>query len=539
MELSEEPRTKDARYREIAAILARHGFGIVEEQFLKSEPDLDQARAQHLREACEELGTVFIKLGQMLSTRGDLLPDAYRMELAKLEDSVPPLPASVIADVIREDLGASPQELFTFFDPAPIGSASIGQVHWARLQDGRDVVLKVRKPGVEKLVEIDLQILSDLVNSWSPRFPALEQLDARGIVREFSDMLRAELDYRREASNENLFREAFDGEPGFHIPEVIASFSTERVLTHERIDGVKASDAVAIPPERRVAVSRLIARFLLEPAFERGVFYADPHAGNLLIRQDGSLGVIDFGMVGRLTPESRRRVADLFIAIRRCNPERLTDRLIELTAPTHPMDRALVVNDVNRLLERYVDVAFESVRLGDALGELLQLLRRYRIRLPANVAQLFKALAMCEGILQAIDPHSSISDYLQPMASKMLYGAVAGDGLAERLRDSAMDAAELSIELPRRIDRVLGEIERGNLRVWARVEGVDPLLKRVEHIAERANVTMLASAFVIALSIIMQFYHPQGWRQWIGAVFWVAVAGVAINCVRTLIGLRK
>lgn len=184
--------TKSEREREILVVLARNGIGVVDDEFIKHEGG-DRARAEHLRRACEELGTMFIKLGQVLSTRADLLPDAYRAELAKLQDEVTPLPATAITDVIREDLGAPPDQLFASFDPTPLGSASIGQVHAARLADGRAVVLKVRKPGVDEVVRIDLQVLASLVDAWSPRFPALAQYDPRGLVRDFSDALLAEV----------------------------------------------------------------------------------------------------------------------------------------------------------------------------------------------------------------------------------------------------------------------------------------------------------------------------------------------------------
>jgi ubiquinone biosynthesis protein len=287
-------------------------------------------------------------------------------------------------------------------------------------------------------------------------------------------------------------------------------------------------------------VSQRIARFVLEPAFEHGVFYADPHAGNLFVQADGALGVVDFGTVGRLTPEARRRVAGVFLAISRRDAERLTDRLVEITAPRRPVDRPQLMSDVERLLERYVDVSFDDVPLGNALGELLHVLREHRLRLPSNLAAFIKALIMCEGILQALDPQASLSDYLQPMAGKLLYHGIAGgDHAVDRLRDSALDAAQLSIELPRRIDRVLGEIERGNLRVWARVEDVDALVNRLEHMVERANVTMLAAACIVGLAIVLQIYHPQEWRQWIGVAVWIALLAAVAAVVRTLLGLRR
>ncbi len=524
--------SKSERYREILSVLVRHGIGVVDDEFIKHEAG-DRARAEHLRRACEELGTMFIKLGQMLSTRSDLLPEAYRTELAKLQDEVAPLPADAIAEVIREDLGGLPDKLFAFFDVKPLGSASIGQVHAARLSDGREVVLKVRKPGVDELVRIDLEILENLVNEWTPRFRVLQQYDAHGLARDFSDALLAELDYTREAANVKYFRDVFAKEHGFTIPAVIAEYSKNRVLVEERVEGKKPAEVDGLPKRSRALVSRRIARFVLEPAFDRGVFYADPHPGNLLIKEDGSLSVIDFGKIGHLTPDTRRRLAEIFIALARSDGQRLADRLVEITAPTHPIDLDLITREINRMLELYVDVSLERIRFGEAMNELLQLIHRHGLRVSGTLVQFFKALAMCEGMLEAIDPDSNFSDYLQPMIGKLLYQAFAGPQLLGRLRDSAADAAELSIELPRRIDRVLGEIERGNLRVWTRLEDIEPLTKRLERMVERSNASILAAACIIGLAIVMLFYRPHGWEAWIGLVFWVAIGTVVIRAVRT------
>ncbi len=534
------PRSKEQRSLEIVGTLARHGIGVVGDHFGQDGEERDRSRAEHVRKACEELGPVFIKLGQMLSARGDLLPDAYQKELAKLQDDVPPLPFDAIAEVVRDCLGAPPEKIFASFDREPLASASIGQVHAARLRDGRNVVVKVRKPAVEEIANVDLEILSDLVKTWSPRFPVLQEYDAQGVLREFSDSLRAEMDYRREAANARFFRSFFAEERGFSIPAVIDEHSGSCVLTQERVVGRKVTELDGLTKRRRTTLSQRIARFVLEPAFEQGLFYADPHPGNLLIQDRGSLGVVDFGMVGRLTPEARRRVAGIFLAISRRDAERLTDRLIEVTAPTHPIDRPHIIAEVERLLERYVDVSFDDVPLANALGELLDLLRRERLRLPANLAQLFKALVMCEAILQTVDPEASLADYLEPMAGKLIYeGVGGGDTMAERLRDSALDAAELTIELPRRIDRVLNEIERGNLRVWTRIEDVEPLVRRFERTAERVNLTLLAAACIVGLAIVLNFYRPQGWGQWIAVPFWIAIAAVVVVVVRTLFALRR
>lgn len=278
---------------------------------------------------------------------------------------------------------------------------------------------------------------------------------------------------------------------------------------------------------------------MLEPALIEGVFYADPHGGNVLIGEDGTIAAVDFGMVGRLTPEARRRIADVFVAIDRRDADRLTDRIVEIASPAHPIDRAAVVTEIDRMLERYVGESLENVRFGEAIGELLDLVRRHRMRLPGNYALLFKALIMTEGMLQTLDPDTNLGNLLEPLTDKIVYGQMSGDQWLDRARDAAMDAAQLGVELPRRVDRVLGQIERGNLRVWTRVEDMDATITRFERVVERANATMLAAACIVALAIVMLFYQPQGWKQWIGVVFWVAVAAAVVHVVRTVLALRK
>jgi ubiquinone biosynthesis protein len=244
-------------------------------------------------------------------------------------------------------------------------------------------------------------------------------------------------------------------------------------------------------------------------------------------------------MIGRLTPDARRRVADVFIAIDRRDADRLTDRIVEIAAPSHPVDRAAIVTEIDRMLERYVGESLENVRFGEAIGELLDLIRRQRMRLPGNYALFFKTLVMTEGLLQTLDPNTNMGNLLEPLTDKLVYGQMSGDQWFDRARDAALDAAHLSVELPRRVDRVLGQLERGNVRVWTRVEDLEATITRFERIVERANATMLAAACIVALAIVMLFYHPQGWQNWMPVIFWVAVAAAIIHVVRTLFALRR
>ena len=526
------------RYRVIVTTLARHGFGVLDDEIIK-HGDKDHVRAVHLRLACEELGTMFIKLGQLLSTRGDLLSDPYLHELAKLQSDVLPVSLATIRDTIKRELKSSPEELFSSFEDKPLGSASIGQVHAATLKDGREVVVKVRKPGVDRLVSMDLEIVAGLIDTWSTRFPILVQYNAKNLLRDFGDTLREELQYSHEAANITFFKEYFEGQPGFFIPEAIKEYSIGSVITEPRVGGRKASAVTDLPEARRKVIAARIARFVLEPAFELGVFHADPHAGNLLIQDDDTLAVIDFGKVGRLTSEERRQVSAVFVAISRSDAQRLTDSLLEITSPRHPVDRVAIAAEIDRMLALYVNVSLGNIHFGNAISELLVLVRKHCLYLPGHVVLFFKALAMCEGLLETIDPTASFEDYLKPLIGKILVQGVAGKEEAERLGDSALDALELTVELPRRIGRVLAEAERGNLRVWTRIEDIEPLMKRFEHLVSRTNATILAAASIIGLSVIMQFYHPHRWESWIGIVFWIVVGSVIIDYARTLWNLKK
>jgi ubiquinone biosynthesis protein len=314
---------------------------------------------------------------------------------------------------------------------------------------------------------------------------------------------------------------------------VLARYTRNRVLVEERVQGRKVSEVTDLAAPRRAAISRRIVRFVVAPALVHGVFYGDPHPGNLLVQDDGTLSVIDFGKVGRLTPDQRRHVIDIFLAIARSDGRHLTDSLLQVTTQAHPVDRAMIQSEVEHMLERYADLSLGKLQIGDALGELLELVRRNRLRLPGNVVLFFKALAMCEGLVQGIDPQTSFSDYLRPMIEKMILQEAKQE--LSRIRDSALDA----IELPERLDRVLEQLERGNLQVWTRTQDADALMQRLEHLFARINATILAAACVVGLAIVMLVYRPHGWDAWIGVVFWIIVAAATAGAARALWRLRK
>src|SRR5579862_495099 len=294
MQTMEEAPTRAQRSRQILAVLAKHGFAAAGTGLtLPAGFEREHSHAQHARQICEELGTTFIKLGQILSTRADLLPADFRGELAKLQDDVPATETGPIEDLIEDELGGRPGALFAAFDLVPIASASIGQVYSAQLGDGTPIVVKVRKPHIAELVERDLEIVGRLVASSTRYFPQLEPYDLQGMLDDFADTLRAELDYLREGRNIAAFREIFDGEIGFALPEVLWEYTTSRVLTMTSVEGAKISESPKLGPKRRAAAAQRLARFVLEPALIHGIFHADPHPGNVLVQSSGAIGAID------------------------------------------------------------------------------------------------------------------------------------------------------------------------------------------------------------------------------------------------------
>jgi ubiquinone biosynthesis protein len=523
--------TRSERYRQIIGTLAKHGLVAAGAFRLESGPRA-RSQAEQARLVFEELGPTFIKLGQILSTRGELPPE-YREELAKLQDATPPVEVGLIEAEIEAELGSSPQELFAYFDTVPLASASIGQVHRAKLRDGRDVVIKVRKPGVGAIIERDLEILAQLAASPASRIGDLDNYDMAGVVEEFSDTLRAEIDYTREARNIRLFRSFFDDDRGFELPEVIDEYSTARVLTLTEIDGVKPSEITRLTKKRRESAAQRVARFVLEPALLHGVFHADPHPGNILILANGAVGVIDFGMIGRLTDEHRIRIADILMAMERHDVERVSDRLMQIAPPAEPIDRAEFTSQLSRLLDRYMNSSLAKVEFGRALSEMLDLIRQHNLRPSSSLTMFFKTIAMCEALVEMIAPDRSLGDFVKALSQKIAVARLGTDHWLQRAELAALDTAELSLDLPRRADRVLADIERGNLRVWARIEDLQPALHTMERMVERANATMIAAACIVAVSVLFMLYRPSGSHEAIPWIFWAAIVIAGLVVFRT------
>ncbi|HEU5315473.1 MAG TPA: AarF/ABC1/UbiB kinase family protein [Chloroflexota bacterium] len=520
------------RLRQIAGVLARHGFGsLLDALGLHRLVPVRHARRlvpgdlhppdhhttpERLRLALAELGITFIKLGQILSARPDVLGPQYAAELAKLQDHAPAVPVDAIREVIAAELGRPPEEVFASFDPVPLAAASIGQAHAATLPDGSRVVVKVRRPGAVEQVEQDLGILQALAATAARRWEPARDFDLVGLAQQFADTLRAELDYAREAHNVERFAADFRDDPTVHIPRVHWHATTNRVLTLERIEGIKISDRVAIDAAGidRPTLARRAVRVQLRMLFENGFFHADPHAGNVFVEPAGRLALVDFGMVGTVDERTRQQLTDVLLAVSAEDPDDLADALLSVGITRGHVDRAALARDLQAVQAHYYRRPLHEIRIGPLVGEALGVAHRHRLVLPPHLALLLKTMVMSEGLGALLDPEFRLATAVAPYARRLLARRYQPRFVAREAQRFGLDAARLGAGLPRRVHRLLADVERGAIEVGVQLRGLDPVLRRLERLVNRLVLGILAAAFVNGLAVLLASTRAAGWELW-------------------------
>lgn len=532
------------RSREISRVLARHGLGYLAslarwdtvvpfQRGLLGHPRraLPYTRPEHVRMALEELGTVAIKLGQMLSTRPDIMPPAYQHELASLQDAVPPAPVTVIREVVAAELGRPVESVYATFAETPLATASIGQVHAATLLDGTEVVVKVRRPGVVTQVNADLTLLTHLAQQVSKHLEIAERYDIEGLVAEFARTLRRELDYRREGRNVERFAHNFADDSQVIIPQVYWEASAAGVLTLSRLHGLKISDvpALAAAGYDCSEIAERAAGIVLRMVFEHGFFHADPHPGNFLIMEEGVIGLMDFGMVGTVSSRLQRQLAAVVIAVAMRDTERLVDSLLDLGFTAGPIDRAQFAADLERLLEDTYDIPLGEIALAPLLHEFLSLLRHYQLRLPAGLSLLVKTMIMDESLGTLLDPSFQAMTVLVPYAQQLIWQQFGPFRLARQVAAAGDDLLWFGTDFPRHARRLVGDLERGTLRIGPTPDTFQPLVRHVERIANRLVLGMLAAAFVNGIAVLMAVYHLGPGTTWLTVFFVLGLMAVILS----------
>jgi len=516
------------RYREIVGVFVHHGFGELVD-LLELQPYLALPRRllsrwrrgasplgapQRVRLALEELGPTFVKLGQVLSTRPDLVPPAYIAELTKLQDTVPPAAWEPVRAQIETELGAPLKELFATFDPAPIAAASLAQVHAATLPDGSEVVVKAQRPDIETTIETDLEILFDLARLLQTRTPLGELHDLPEIAGEFAATLRAELDFYREGRNADRFRANFADEPYLYIPRVYWEYTTRRVLVLERISGIKIDDIEALDgvgyDRHRIALHA--TRMIVKEVLEDGFFHADPHPGNFVVMPNEAIGAMDFGMVGHLGRRERDELIRLYIAAVQLDDEGIVDQLIRMGAATGRVDRAELRRDVTRMLRKYQGLSLEAINTSEVIEECMSLAFRHHLRMPPEYWLLGKTLGMMEGVGLKLDPGFDVFAVAQPYVRRFIWQQFSPRTLGEKALRGGQEWGDLVLTLPRRLSRLLSDLEAGNLSLSLRLPEVPNWMFRLDRIANRLSMSILLAALIMGLAILISAFDLV--KQW-------------------------
>lgn len=503
------------RAREIANVFIKHGFGFLIDHIglfeylpLKKRGTVTDSSkipaAVRIRQVLEELGPTFIKLGQMLSTRKDIIPGDILRELEKLQDEVKPFNTEEARNIISEELASPPEEVFGDFSEEPIASASIGQVYKARLLTGEDVIVKVKRPNIEKVVSEDLEILFDLAEFLEHRFEWAKMYGLTELVEEFSDSLKKEMDFAREGRNAERFKKYFEESKEVYIPEVFWKFTTPRMLTQEYLEGIKVSEIEALRQAHinTEKVAGNLARCYIEQIVKFGFFHADPHPGNIIILNGGRIGLLDFGMVGTLREEMKQIGTRLIVAVAGKDADKISDVLLDMGIAQKKINREELRNDIEHLMSKYYDLPFDEISVGTVMTEMLEMARKYQIKVPSELALLAKTLITLEGILAALAPDLSIIEMAEPYVKEVVRQSYSIKGITVGFYNSLNKIKDYGWGLPRHSLKILEMIERGEIQLTLKHEKLDRLIRRLDIISNRLAFSIIVASLIMGSSLM-------------------------------------
>jgi len=566
------------RLHDIASILIHYGFGDMVRRMGLANALERAGRALHwheaqelahlepparVRRALEELGPTFVKLGQVLATRIDLFEPEWITEFGKLQDSTPAAPWADIRQQLCEDLGAPPEEVFAAFDPEPLAAASVAQVHRARLEDGSEVVVKVRRPGIRPIIEADLRWLARLAKLAEGESPELRAFRPQEVVRQFTQSLRRELDFAGECRNaehiaENFADYADPDSPGLPpsgevvqteapeerpalivIPRVYWQWTGERVCVQEFINGISGRKLAAIDQaglDRKV-LARRGARAVLKMIVADGFFHADPHPGNVFYLPGNRIAFIDFGMVGRLTEERRDQLMRLLLGLVKQEPRRVADVMLDWTGDS-TMDEDSLLLEIQTFVQQYHGVALKQLRLGDMLSDLVAILRQHELALPPDLSLLIKAFISLEGMGRELDPDFDMAGEAMPLLEQALRARYAPTALLQRGWRGVSEALSMVAVLPQDISRLLRAARRGRLEIHIDITHLKRVGNQLDSAANRLTVGIVVAALIIGSSIVMTV---PGGPTWLGLPFFglLGFVGAVIGSIWLLLSIWR
>jgi ubiquinone biosynthesis protein len=477
--------------------------------------------AREFRVALEELGTTYIKLGQLLSSRPDLLPDIYIDELGKLVDEVPPVPFAQLEPVIREELGP---DALARIDPAPLATASIAQIHGALLRSGRNVVVKVRRPGVVRQVELDLDLMRSTAALLERRSETAQLLQVNALADELESHLRAELDFVEEAHNAELIARLVANYEHLVVPQVIRPHVTERVLVLERIEGEKVAAGHGLALEQAQMLAREFFSAYVHQVTIEGIYHADPHRGNVLLTPDGRLALLDFGLLGRLDDDTRRSLSLLLLAIAQNRADDVADLILGLSLTSLGSDEPGFVHELRRKLPRYHWRPLSGIRAGEALADLQRISLRYSIRLPTSFALVGKTLSQADSIARTLDPGLDPIQLLDDEAITVMVGQAERRLEPNALFGYVMTQLDSVARLPRRVSDLVNRLETGTLKVGIVPTDLGDVERVVRSAANRIGAALIVVGLLVSSALLARVHDLR----------WLAAAGFV---AATLLGL--
>ncbi len=540
-----------ARLIQIINVFLKYGFGKVIDQihlsrfipFRKRIRSFGQwpnvkipTTAEKLRLAFSELGPSFVKLAQILSSRPDLITRVYADEFKKLQDRVPPFPTADAIRIIEEEAGRAVGEIFSELNTAPLAAASIAQVYHGRLTDGSDVVVKVQRPNIEEQIETDINILSAIASLMEKYIPESAFFNPTGIVEEFSRTVHKEMNFREEARNCARIGKSFEQVPEVHIPRIYPELCTDRMLVMERISGVRIDDIPAIDrmglDRTKLAVVGVNAYFKM--ILDDGFFHADPHAGNIFAMPDGRIGFMDFGMVGRISPEQRETMANTFLALISKDYDSLIDQYIELGLVPEHIDydifRRAFKEDLTDLLEPLYGMTLHEIDFAKYLDTITQLAIKHKLRVPSDLLLVNKALLILENIGRELDPNFDFISAAEPYATRILRDRMKPGRLYTRARKNVMELTDFATGFPKQMRQIIQKILKDDFHIKMTHIGMDRLIRDMDRSSNRIAFSMIIAAILLSSAIM----HATGAGP---SIFGMSLLGITAFGIAFLLGI--
>ena len=530
------------RYRQVVGILTKYGFGEffgqiriweyinIEKRLLHHKGAFEHtSTAQRMRLAMEELGPTFVKLGQMLSTRPDILPPNFITEFENLQNRVAPMPTEVARKIIESELKKPISEIFSSFNDQPLAAASLAQVHRATIK-GDEVVVKVQRPNITQIIEVDLEIMQALAALMERYVPGVYFINPVGLVREFSENIIKELDFRVESDNMQRYAKNFSDTTWVHVPKSYPeNYCTKLVLVMEYIEGIPVSDIDRLKNEGYdlCLIAKRGANIGLRSALEFGFFHADPHPGNLVIMPGNVICLLDYGMMGSLSKSYRERLGKMVYYIVNDDEKRTARTLLGLMESRDTVDAETLETEVSNIIQQYAHLTLRNVQLGNVLFKLLHLLREHRIRFPTNLIWLSKAITTIEDVAHRIDPDFEMLENARPFVQQFVLKNLNPLGQVQEVYSTAMDSFDLLKDLPYDAGVILDQLKKGRVKIEFEHIGLEPLRGTLNNVTNRLAITIILAAVLIASALIVVAGVPPK----VGDIPVIGIAGFSLAAI--------